>query len=701
MSKNLPNGITVTASGRFQVRVQRRIGSNSMVTRTFDSRPDALLAHAAGVKALQSGGDVAAAMDNAVQSASQLKIRTFAEVVETYTADRKRTMLTSDHRFPVSKKKARYGLRPRSYAGDIAGIKRRILPYFGHLRIDQISNAVVDDWLERLAEDGISSAVAAAYLLDLRFVIGRWAKRHEHHEDYPWRTCAPRTPAKPKSRVDDPSKWKGMPGSKPPVLPLGEVKRLIDAMPAADRMAPLMEVLTGTRVGEARGLQLADITWNPNGFMYLRIVKQRDDLDQELAWTKTEASYREVPVPAILAEYIEHYAARYHGYDFADPDPALADRYLIVAAAGRALDGSFLPACKRTFMAALDRGLKKSQLAFDDVGYSITGRYFRRCFITMALHGQAILEFIEVSKLEPLADDADPEERQRWEANVAECLSKVRRGYHDIHVSIYAGHEHDQKNDPKSATATTLGHYNIGIDRDLQLRAIARTMNVIARFELGSLLDEPDPSDLLDVISPDDPNWLTAERAAEVLGMDRTNVHANAEQGRLVCKTVWLADGGYTREAERHTPSVPRTVFSATSVEDLRQRRSRPTMGAAAALLGMSGPTVRTNFLDTGLLPYDGVGSHIRVDPVALERIHHALLEEVLNVCSNGPLSPRQLHSRFNEHGSSVLRNGIAKYDWIKHWTNQLVAAGRLVRTASGELKVRRDASIHGKKAAA
>ena len=128
-------------------------------------------------------------------------------------------------------------------------------------------------------------------------------------------------------------------------------------------------------------------------------------------------------------------------------------------------------------------------------------------------------------------------------------------------------------------------------------------------------------------------------------------------------------------------------VISVESVERFIAARNRPTVREAAARLGMAGPTIRTNFLDTGLLPYDGIGNHLRVDPGALDRIHAALLDTVADIIErHGPITRQRLANRFNTAGHPLLKNRVAKPNWIEHWTAQIVEQGRVTRRLNGTL---------------
>jgi len=689
MSNGLPKEITVTKTGRYQVSIRAAIGSSDRVTMSFDSRGDALVVYAAGMRAREKGEDVRSAMQAAVSLANARVVRTMDELVATYAAERWETVENSDHTQHCSRGKGQRVLKPSSYESDMRGINARILPWFGSTRIEEIDSKAVSDWLRWMAVDGVSTVTAKALLEDLRFIVGDWAKRHEQHEDYPWRRCAPIVPANPKRRRNDPSKWDGLPGSKPPVTPLAKVKRLAMQLPAASRITIYIEALTGHRLGESQGLRLGNLAYRADGRLWARITMQRDEQNDAVPWVKSLTSNRDIPFPAILAEYIEQYALRYHGYDLRNPDPTMADRFLIVAACGRDLDGSFLPACRSTARAAMRRERDRNGLGFDDLGYSLNNQQLRRVFATYADVGQAISEAIVLETLPELPTDASKRQQTQWIAERDRRLAAVRVSYEPRHVSAYCGHNHDDKYDRTAAAKVTVGHYLLDHDETATpLRSIADTIDFIARHEMVSLIDEPDPEDVLEVLQLDDPDWILPEEAAARVGMNVSNIYLNIKRGHLDTKTVWLADGGYTtHSADDRNPALPRTVISVESVERFIAARNRPTVAEAAARLGMSGPTVRSNFLDTGLLPYSGNGTHLRVDPAALDRIHTSLLDAVAQIVEQrGPLTPERLRARFNKTGHELLKNRAAKRDWIEHWASQLIAQGRVKRRLDGRL---------------
>lgn len=689
MSTEVPKEITVTKTRRFRVSIRAAIGSSDRVTMSVDSRGDALVVYAAGMRAREKGEDVRAAMQAAVSAANARVVRTMNELIEIYAAERWETVENSDHTKHCSRGKGEKVLKPSSYDSDMRGINARIRPWFGLMKIDEIDSKSVSDWLRWMAVDGVSTVTAKALLEDLRFIIGDWAKRHEQHEDFPWKRCAPIVPAKPKRRRKDPSKWDGLPGSKPPVTPLADVKRLAMQLPAASRITIYIEALTGQRLGESQGLRFRNLGYRADGRLWARITMQRDEQNDAVPWVKSRTSNRDIPFPAILAEYIEQYALRYHGYDLRNPDPTKADRFLIVAACGRDLDASFLPACRSTARVAMSRERDRNGLGFDDLGYSLNNQQLRRVFATYADAGQAICEAIVRETLPALPASASKRQQTQWTTERDRRLAAVKVNYEPRHVSAYCGHNHDDKYDRTAAAKVTVGHYLLDNDQTATpLRSIADTIDFIARHEMGSLLDEPDENDLLEVMQPDDPDWMLPDAAATTIGIEISNVYENIKRGHLESKTVWLADGGYTtHSADNRDPAFPRTVISVESVNRFIEYRQRPTVAEAAARLGMSGPTIRSNFLDTGVLPYSGNRTHLRVDPTALDRIHNALLDSVAQIIEqHGPTTPERLRARFNKTGHELLKNRIAKRDWIEHWTSQLIAQHRIRRRLNGTL---------------
>ncbi len=250
-------------------------------------------------------------------------------------------------------------------------------------------------------------------------------------------------------------------------------------------------------------------------------------------------------------------------------------------------------------------------------------------------------------------------------------------------VFAYCGHEHVNKRAATAASTVTVRHYQLSSDEGAnRLRAI----DLIARHDMGSLLDEPDTEDLLEVIQFGDPDWMLPEDAASRIGMNFSNVYMNIKRGRLEVKTVWLADGGYTtHSADDRNPAIPRTVISVESVDRFIAQRSRPTVAQAAALLGMTTPTIRSNYLNTGLLPYDELGSRLRVDSVVLAQIHTSLLDGVMAILHrHGPLTSDALRDRFNASKLPMLANGTVKRDWIERWTSQLITQKRVKRRLNG-----------------
>ncbi len=131
-------------------------------------------------------------------------------------------------------------------------------------------------------------APAQALLIDLRFIVGNWAKRLEQNEDFPWRRCVPVVPANPKRRANDPSEWGGFLGSKPPLTPLSDIQCLAMELPTASRITIYIEELIRHRLSESQGLKLSSLRYREDGYMWACIEMQRDESNEAVPWVETD-----------------------------------------------------------------------------------------------------------------------------------------------------------------------------------------------------------------------------------------------------------------------------------------------------------------------------------------------------------------------------------------------------------------------------
>jgi hypothetical protein len=264
---------------------------------------------------------------------------------------------------------------------------------------------------------------------------------------------------------------------------------------------------------------------------------------------------------------------------------------------------------------------------------------------------------------------------------------RLQLGYSPMHISAYLGHEYDGSQEDLPASPVTLAHYNPCSDKQTVFRAIASVIELYGRDALGSVLDEPDESDLLPIHPLDDADWITATEAAPLLGLYHSNVIEGVRAGRLVGHFGWRADGGWKRnvDSDHSVPAHPQIFVSRGSIQAALERRRRVSIKEAGRVLGLTAETVKTKFIETGRL--DLVNE--RLDPAAV----HALLFEihdavVMLVATSGPMTPKKIKSHLEKNGLELLGPGRCLQRWVNRWVSDLVEGGRLQRRLDGDVSL-------------
>ena len=697
--RHIPKCLSQTATGRWSLRAQLRTGSSKSIVRTFDTLHEALAAHHSSETARALGQCVIAAVDDyeapramtaPLTPAPFDRSLTMDVIIDEFLAERQRIHDASDHTLRRSLRHGRNSLRPSTLKADYREARNHFKPRFGGMHPRDITRAEVERWMAELAERGIGVHFAGALLIQLRVYVGR-APLHARPDDFPWSRCAPIPPAKPNKPANDPSKWGGLPGSAPPVVTFSAGCELAELLSGADRLVLYSEHFGGPRVGETFGLTLGDFFYR-SGRLWVRIDGQCLENNQRVNWVKTDAAYRDIPLPGILTEYIEAYVERYHDADLRNLTDEDRARPLIVNPAGRGLDGEFLPGVRSNFSSRMTTAKSDTDFAHGVLGYHLSTHSLRKSVSTYLLNARPILRHIinETTAAESTGADGPDAELVALRRQL-ELERLANPEYEPMHVSKYLGHAHDGDGDRAPASVVTLSHYNLSTTLDLPFEAIADVIDRIGRFEVGSLLDDPDPNDLLPVHPVDDPEWVTVEVAAELVGLEDSNVLENVHRGRLDGHLAWLANGGYLRnrskDGTRPKPSLPQHVISRTSIEEFNALRQRPSIGEFERALGMSNKAVWANFIDTGKLGVERMGSYLYFDrsegDALIAEIHDAVLD-VIATC--GPITETRLHREFNKRHGYLLRQGRATQRWITHWVQTLVDQGRATRRSNRAL---------------
>jgi hypothetical protein len=409
------------------------------------------------------------------------------------------------------------------------------------------------------------------------------------------------------------------------------------------------------------GLRLRQISLgtdsNGKERMRFHLGSQMLDNGEIVDWLKSDASYRTVTAPDMLARYVKAYALSYHQYDFARPRVDLADRPLVVNPAGRDLDGTRLPGRKLQWAGRLIESRGRCDLDYAKLGYDLTSHNFRKTLATYLLLAE------ELSSQIPGGG--------------------ARLGFAPLNVSAYLGHEHSGDREKLPASPVTISHYLLGATSTLATDAIADYIDRLARHEQATIEYTPADDDLYPVHAPQDPEWLTVAQAVPVLGIDKSNVVAAIHRGELDGHLGWLADGGWRRNNgyDDRRPAVPMYFISRSSLQDGVELRRRMSLKAAGRQLGMAADTLHANFIATGRLSL----SRDRLDSGDVARLHEELLD-ALAFCipHDRAIRSRDLKARFDAEHGHLLGAGRATLTWVERWAADLASSGRVRLTRDG-----------------
>jgi integrase len=203
----------------------------------------------------------------------------------------------------------RVDLRLTTWARLETTMKKQVLPYFGSVALNKITNAVVREWVSTLRSSGLSAATIRKAVFALRQCLAA-AIADERIQFNP--ACAVPLPTE---------------RQKPPrFLSQSEVERLVDEMPRQYRALVLVGAYAGLRWGEAAGLRRRDIDPLRSRIRVTATAVQlrgRVTLDNE---PKTTRSKRSVPVARSVMRRLE-----LHLSEFVEPT---SDALVFTAPAG-------------------------------------------------------------------------------------------------------------------------------------------------------------------------------------------------------------------------------------------------------------------------------------------------------------------------------------------------------------------------------
>jgi integrase len=189
---------------------------------------------------------------------------------------------------------SRLDLRPTTWARLETTMQKQVLPHFGSLPLNKVTNAVVREWVSTLLSSGLSAATTRKAVFALRQCLAA-AIADERLQFNP--ACAVPLPTE---RQQAPS-----------YLSQSDVERLVDEMPRQYRALVLVGAYVGLRWGEAAGLRRRDIDPLRSRIRVTCTAVQlrgRVTLDNE---PKTTRSKRSVPVARSVMRRLEQHLSEF------------------------------------------------------------------------------------------------------------------------------------------------------------------------------------------------------------------------------------------------------------------------------------------------------------------------------------------------------------------------------------------------------
>ena len=178
-------------------------------------------------------------------------------------------------------------------------MQKQVLPHFGSVPLNKITNAMVREWVSTLLNSGLSAATTRKAVFALR-------------QCFAAAIADERIQFNPASAVPLPTERQ-----KPPrYLSQSEVERLVDEMPRQHRALVLVGAYAGLRWGEAAGLRRREI--DPLRSR-IRVTSTAVELRGQVTLDnepKTTRSKRSVPVARSVMRRLEQ-----HLSEFVDPSP--------------------------------------------------------------------------------------------------------------------------------------------------------------------------------------------------------------------------------------------------------------------------------------------------------------------------------------------------------------------------------------------
>lgn len=205
--------------------------------------------------------------------------------------------------------KSRHDLRPTTWARLETTLDRQVLPRFGDVPIDKITNADVRSWVAEMIASGLSAATVRKAVFALRQCLDAAIADNRLALNAALRVPLPSERAKP-----------------PRFLSQTEIERLVEEMPERYKALILVGAYGGLRWGEAAGLTRSDVDVLRSRIVVSTTaveVRGQVMLGQE---PKTTRSKRTVPIARAVMQRLDDHLQLH-----VDPEP---DALVFEAAGG-------------------------------------------------------------------------------------------------------------------------------------------------------------------------------------------------------------------------------------------------------------------------------------------------------------------------------------------------------------------------------
>jgi integrase len=188
----------------------------------------------------------------------------------------------------------RFDLRPTTWARLETTMQKQVLPHFGSVPLNRITNAMVREWVSTLLSSGLSAATTRKAVFGLRQCLAAAIADERIQINAASAVPLPTERQKP-----------------PSYLSQSEVERLVDQMPPQYRAFVLVGAYAGLRWGEAAGLRRRDIDPLRSRIRVTSTAVQlrgRVTLDNE---PKTTRSKRSVPIARSVMQRLEQHLSEF------------------------------------------------------------------------------------------------------------------------------------------------------------------------------------------------------------------------------------------------------------------------------------------------------------------------------------------------------------------------------------------------------